>query len=335
MSNGSSIDLSDPPRGVALTISSADPPQGKITFASPRHRLTLTAEIDLADDAGRIPTCIAALRNAGRDDPGRRHLTRRAAQALPTAAHVLRAAIDWLFRSREDTNYTYDLDPRNMLHMAHAVALVTGCPVEQAKHLFAEAIGDAALTAHITASIERLPQALREVADPTPRFGRRLAWYAVVRALKPTLVVETGVDKGLGGVLLCAALLRNAADGAAGRYLGTDIRPDAGYLVSGRYAEVGRVAHGDSLATLRGLGEAIGVFINDSDHSVAYERAEYEAVRHLLGPSSVILGDNAHATDELAQFAAATDRRFLFFREQPRDHFYPGAGVGFAFGSPP
>src|SRR5207249_3333385 len=60
------------------------------------------------------------------------------------------------------------------------------------------------------------------------RYGRRIGWYVAVRALRPSLVVETGVHEGLGSALLLRALQRNAPDGADGRLLSVDIDPKAG-----------------------------------------------------------------------------------------------------------
>lgn len=158
-----------------------------------------------------------------------------------------------------------------------------------------------------------------------------MGWYALVRALKPTLVIETGIDKGLGGVLICAALLRNAAEGRPGIYVGTDIRPDAGFLVSGPYKAVGHILYGDSLTSLMALHQPIDMFINDSDHDPAYEAREYRAVAAKLHQHSVILSDNAHSADALEHFAEETGRRFVFFREQPANHWYSGGGIGIAF----
>ena len=67
----------------------------------------------------------------------------------------------------------------------------------------------------------------------------------------------------------------------------------------------------------------IGLFINDSDHSADYEYREYRIIEPLLGPDSVVPGDNAHATE--------TGLNFLFFNEEPLNHWYPGAGIGIAF----
>ena len=131
--------------------------------------------------------------------------------------------------------------------------------------------------------------------------------------------------------MLCAALLRNTAEGRPGRYYGTDIDPYAGRLLTGEYATVGKILYGDSLKSLEALEETIGMFINDSDHSAEYEYREYQTIAKKLSPGALILADNAHVTDKLARFARETGRHFVFFREEPVNHWYPGAGIGIAF----
>src|SRR5262249_22892648 len=154
------------------------------------------------------------------------------------------------------------------------------------------------------------------VSDPEPRLGRRLGWYALVRVLKPRVVVETGVDKGLGGVALCAALLRNESEGYPGLYYGIDINDRAGWLISGRYKSVGKVLYGDSIESLKKLDVPIDFFISDSDHSAEYEYAEYQTVKHKLSIEAVIIGDNCHETTVLSQFSKETGRSFIFFAER-------------------
>ena len=149
--------------------------------------------------------------------------------------------------------------------------------------------------------------------------------------MKPSLVVETGVEKGLGAVLLCAALRKNSEEGVAGRYLGTDIDSTAGGLLCGVYSEHGKVAYGDSIETLRTLEEPIDLFINDSDHSAEYEAREYRMVESLLHAKSFVIGDNAAANSVLADFSAQTNRSFILVPEYPVNHWYRGAGVGIAY----
>src|SRR5271154_4330663 len=89
-------------------------------------------------------------------------------------------------------------------------------------------------------------------------------------------LIETGVDQGMGAVVLCSALSRNALEGHPGKYYGTDINPDAGYYLQPPYSNHGQILYGDSLKSLEGLSCAVDLFINDSHHSEIYEEAEYE-----------------------------------------------------------
>lgn len=225
----------------------------------------------------------------------------------------------------ETHNFTYDLSERNLRYLTETIACATGQPAAQIENYITEAIEDQALNQHIL-SDAKMPR--RDLKSP---FGRRLGWYAVARAIKPAVIVETGVERGHGAVMLCAALLRNAAEGTPGRYYGTDIDPAAGRLLSATYASVGTILYGDSIQSLKDLAETIDLFINDSDHSAEYEFCEYQTVVQKLSPRAIILADNAHVTDKLALFSRETGRRFLFFREEPKNHWYPGAGIGISF----
>ena len=139
------------------------------------------------------------------------------------------------------------------------------------------------------------------------------------------------MDKGLGSCVLTAALMRNNQGGSPGYYYGTDINPRAGYLLCGEYAKHGRILYGDSIESLRVLQEPIDLLINDSDHSAEYEMREYETVAPKLSHRAVILGDNSHITDRLRVFAQTSGRKYVFFHEKPRQHWYPGGGIGVAF----
>lgn len=237
--------------------------------------------------------------------------------------------LKWGFRSREDTNFTYHLTADNISYLAHTVAVVTKTDYSLILKYMDEAQSDETLRDTILNAIEHSPE--KRSADNEVRFGRRLGWYAFARAMKPNIIVETGVDKGLGSVLLCAALLRNREEGFEGRYYGTDINPQAGYFLEGEYKEVGEVLYGDSLASLSAFSEKIDLFINDSDHSSEYEYQEYQTIMPLITDRTIILGDNSHCTSKLADFSHETGRSFLFFKETPLNHWYPGAGIGISF----
>lgn len=237
--------------------------------------------------------------------------------------------IKWLFQSREITNFTYNLTEINTRYLASFISDITKKTYEEIIGYITELELDHNLEKHLQLMTQQSPE--KEVADLDIRFGRRIGWYAFVRAVKPKIVIETGVDKGLGSCVLTAALMKNKEEGKPGYYYGTDINPRAGYLLSGEYKKYGEILFGDSIASLRNITGPIDIFINDSDHSALYEEREYEVIRDKLSQEAIVLGDNAHVTDKLLNFAQATGKHFLFFQEKPRNHWYPGGGIGVAF----
>jgi len=237
----------------------------------------------------------------------------------------IRVWIGWLFRSRENANFTYAVTERCQIYFAAGLSALLSERPEVFRKYMDEIQEDCDFKRHISSLQHEHP--LRYRTDPEPSVGRRMVWYAIVRRTKPALVVETGVDQGLGAVVLCAALKRNAAEGYPGQYLGTDNDPQAGYFLKGDYATFGKVLYGDSLQSLQTLSN-IDVFINDSDHSADYELAEYEMIKDRISPGAVILGDNAHATSKLAEFSLRNNRRFIFLAEEPANHWYRGGGIG-------
>jgi predicted O-methyltransferase YrrM len=234
--------------------------------------------------------------------------------------------VKWLFSSRETTNFTFDLDDYQRAYLIDFVAIVTNKNVQEIENYLLELEQDKTLATHILTKIQAHPE--RYKADRAIRYGKRLAWYAIIRAIKPKIVIETGVDKGLGAVVICAALLKNKAEGQNGRYFGTDINPKAGYLLENPYQEVGEILLGDSVQSLEKFDKKIDLFINDSDHSADYEMREYQAIKDKLAENAYLLGDNSDVTDKLHQFARQSNRKFLFYKEVAKNHWYQGGGVG-------
>jgi predicted O-methyltransferase YrrM len=255
---------------------------------------------------------------------------RRAMRVARHDARVVAASARWLVRSREHHNYTYDLTALNTDHLAWFVSAVCDAPVREVRGYLRELADDEALRSHVLSATAA--SARRGLADREVRFGRRIGWYAIVRALKPAHVVETGVDKGLGTLVLAAALRRNEADGRPGRVTAVDINPEAGFLVrTGPWADLVDLVVGDSVATIAGLDRPVDLFLHDSNHSVEHEKREFATVESHLAPGALLLTDNAARTKVLSQYAERTGRRFLAFTERPARHWYPGDGLGVAW----
>ncbi|QGN50403.1 class I SAM-dependent methyltransferase [Micromonospora sp. WMMD558] len=245
-------------------------------------------------------------------------------------AKVLSTSARWLVQSREHHNYTYDLTPLSRNHLAWFVSVVCDIPVKQVRAYLDEIEADDNLRQHLQQAIAGAER--RGLADKQIRYARRIGWYAIVRAAKPKHIVETGVDKGLGSVVLAAALLRNAAEGHPGRVTSLDINPEAGYLAKVEpWSEVVDLVIGDSLASIAALDRPVDLFLHDSDHSTAHERREFTAVEPKLAPGALLLTDNVTITNVLAEHAERTGRKFLAYRETPANHWYPGDGIGVAW----
>jgi len=236
-------------------------------------------------------------------------------------------AFAWSLRRTEISNFYYDLTPRNLLELASFISVVTKVEFGKVKNYVDEVRNDNDLAEHIRSNL----LADKQMKDSKMLLGRRIGWYAFVRATKPKVVVETGVHQGIVAVTLIRALEKNALEGFPGKYFGTDIDPMAGSLVSGRFQDTGKVLYGDSLESLGELSEEIDLFVNDSDHSAEYESREYDLIDAKLSKGAFILGDNSHATDSLLYYSLDKGRGFLLFREEPLGHWYPGAGIGVSF----
>ncbi|MGH3735977.1 MAG: O-methyltransferase [Micromonosporaceae bacterium] len=244
-------------------------------------------------------------------------------------AKLLGTSVKWLFSSREHTNFTYDLSNRNLNHLAWYVATVCDAPIREVRLWAQELVRNEELRTHIATRTAEVARG--RLGDRTARYARRIGWYAMIRARKPKHVVETGVDKGLGTLVIAAALLRNAEEGHPGRVTSMDINPEAGYLVRPPWSEVVDLVIGDSQQSITELTTPVDLFLHDSDHAPERERGEFEKVEPMLAPGALLLTDNVNATDVLAQYAERTGRRFLAFTEQPRKHWFPGDGIGAAW----
>lgn len=237
--------------------------------------------------------------------------------------------LKWCFNSKENTNYTYDLTTKNQDELLKTLESILNIDYLKLKKYLNELLDDQDLISHITNKTQN--SNFKSFADLKVKYSRRIGWYIIARALKPRIVVETGVDKGLGSIILSSAIIRNKKENFEGKYFGTDINPGAGYLFCDKYAEVGEILYGDSIESLEKFNHTIDLFINDSDHSAVYEANEYEAITNKLSESGIILGDNSHSTSSLLNFSIKNNREFLLFKEEPKNHWYPGAGIGISF----
>lgn len=127
------------------------------------------------------------------------------------------------------------------------------------------------------------------------------AIYALVRVLRPRIVVETGVADGLTTASILAAMARNEC----GHLHSFDIADDVGAFVTDRTRWTLHVVDPDGrrpLALLDAL-PPVDIFLHDSNHSYRWQRAEYEAAWSRLERGGVLLSDDVDSSYAFLDFA--------------------------------
>lgn len=248
----------------------------------------------------------------------------RAAAVARYDTQLIKRSLVWLVHGRETMNFTYDLDPLNRDQLGWFVSSVTGTQVEQVRTWMRELENDHDLIEHVTSRLSTNP--LWRISEREPHWARRLGWYALIRAIQPEHVVETGTDLGLGSCVIAAALLRNAH----GHLTTIDIDPEAGYLIGQPWSSVIEFRTGNSIDVLASV-PAVDVFLHDSLHTYEYETLELTTIERNLRPNAIIISDNAQESLALSEWAERTDRQYLFFKELPLKHWWPGEGIGVAW----
>jgi predicted O-methyltransferase YrrM len=139
---------------------------------------------------------------------------------------------------------------------------------------------------------------------------RVLMQYAIIRAVKPECVLETGIANGVSSAYLLLAMERNqkgalySIDVNDGSYL--PIGKTVGWVVPAWLRERWTVHLGDARELLpRLLGElkSLDVFIHDSLHTYEHMKFEYEKAYPYLRQEGILISDDALWNPAFKEFA--------------------------------
>lgn len=144
----------------------------------------------------------------------------------------------------------------------------------------------------------------RAMGDVPYVFPGAAALYAVVRALKPRVIVETGVASGLSS----AHILRALAANGTGELHSIDlpnvqqgsVLPEGratGWIVPDSLRRRWHLRLGDTrdlLPELLGTLGRIDMFLHDSDHSYENMMFEFEQAFPRLAPGGLLMSDDTH-----------------------------------------
>jgi predicted O-methyltransferase YrrM len=146
-----------------------------------------------------------------------------------------------------------------------------------------------------------------------PRLARTC--YAVIRALRPTLAVETGVCYGVTSACLLQAMQQNGT----GHLHSIDLPPLArkadkyvGSLIPHALRDRWTLHRGNSQRLLAPLLEQLGTidfFLHDSLHTYEHMKLEFEAAWAALRPGGLLMSDDIEGNTAFLEHAARPDVR--------------------------
>lgn len=151
--------------------------------------------------------------------------------------------------------------------------------------------------------------------------------YSLVRKLKPTTIVQTGVCNGLSSAFMMLGLVKN---GAEGKLCAIDLPPvfdpsdaswtikdkvyghvlpegkSSGWMVPDAYRDRLDVRTGDARKLLPGLVDeldSIDLFYHDSDHTYDHMMFEFREAKRKLKPGGLIVADDVSWNASIWDFA--------------------------------
>jgi predicted O-methyltransferase YrrM len=163
-----------------------------------------------------------------------------------------------------------------------------------------------------------------------PALGRLL--YVLCRALRPSVVVETGVAYGQSSALILSALEANGA----GTLHSIDLAPgpeaaaQVGALVPAEFRDRWRLHEGASRRVLPRLLVELGgvdLFLHDSRHSYLNVLRELRTVRPHLKPPGVVVADDIERHSAWARWVAETAPGYAAVVQEASKPGYCGTAV--------
>jgi Methyltransferase domain len=221
----------------------------------------------------------------------------------------------------EIDTFTYPV--ANLAEMSECLSEVLEHPAEELQAYVEEACADPELGPLLSREIG-LRAIYMKRKPPLP--AHHLAAWALIRARKPRLVVETGILEGLGSRTMLRALQLNSEEGHGGRLISFDILPGAGKglvpeRLRGSWEPIYEPTPEALAEHLQGL--EVDFFLHDSVQDYYHLEAEVAEVLPFMIPGGILM-TVAGWTGVLDQLSERIGGRSRKFQERPLDHFYSG-----------
>jgi hypothetical protein len=254
----------------------------------------------------------------------------RARIIYPELGRLFWRGSSWLFRSREYTSFTYNPSELTVYSQAAYVHAVSGCGIRAAEAFARELLEDEDFARYIAR--QHADSDRKWASNAQFRPGHRLINYMLVRALKPELVVEAGVDKGLGAAIICNALNRNVQDGKPGDFIGIEYNPIQSCQIFEKYhRRVGKILRGDSVEIVRTLDRSIDLFFHETTSEQQHVEAQLAALSGKMTRGFVL--QSPFWAKVFYDFGLNENKNVLVHQDDTLDHYKPmGVRVVAVFG---
>jgi len=162
-------------------------------------------------------------------------------------------------------------------------------------------------------------------------LGSRLAWYMSVRAMKPELVVETGIHLGLGSLTLLRALQRNREEGHPGELMSFDLNPRAGRIVREELRAGWHRIIGPTNQTLVPAlsGRRVGMLLQDTWHTEENQLFEFGAALEHAAPCMLLVDCSGGYVPTLERLCEERGGSYHRVPLRSRNHIHPGGDFRF------
>tara|TARA_Y100001958_G_C21179199_1_gene509414 strand:+ start:452 stop:1246 length:795 start_codon:yes stop_codon:yes gene_type:complete len=236
--------------------------------------------------------------------------------------------IKWILAGKEITNFTYPI--KNNHELIHVANAITDLDYNIIKNIIDELDIKNNNNEMKLFFTERF---FKEINDPK-KFGRRVLWYILARAIKPDVIIESGVFKGMGTGLLIFALHKNSHEKPFVKfeYKGLDIKLNNLFYNEKHSSKVeAQLIEQDSIEFLRNYKDKKKIlYISDAEHNYDFEMQEYELIKKNFAPGSIIISDSG--SKSLSDFSIVNNKKMICFTENPEEHWYKGSKCSVSYG---
>lgn len=228
--------------------------------------------------------------------------------------------LKWIFTGKEISNFTYEIN--NINEILHTCQIITNAEIETLDQILNE------INFENKDFRDFFSDEFYKDNNNKNIFGRRMLWYILARYLKPELIIESGMDSGLGSTLMIYAQYKNSQEQKKlnFEFIGIDILQKKNFIFNFENQNFlkYKFVFDDSLKFLSNFNSKKKImYISDAEHNYEFELKEFDLIKKNLCNNSIIISDNNSGS--LSKFSIQNKKKLVYFHEKSKNFWYGGA----------